>query len=397
MDLTFTPEQEAFRARLRAWLTEHLPLGWGTPAFAQFRSYAEEVQFMRDWQATLYRSGWCGLSWRRVYGGGGASLVEQAIYNEEMARAQAPELINRVGVNNVGPTLIAHGTSEQRRRFLPPILSAEEIWCQLFSEPGAGSDLAAVRAKAERDGDGYRLTGQKVWTSYAEFSRWAICLARTDQAAPKHKGLTYFIVDMQVPGISIRPLRQLTGDAEFNEVFLDAVYVPRDHIIGAENNGWAVAMSTLAHERGTGYLFKEQVKSKIAVDRLVRLLRQQRATGRFVAAAVRAEVVNAYIHVEIMRLLNLDTMTRLGRGDEPGAESSLKKEFWTRLTQHLHETAVTVQGAAGQLMAGDARAVDDGHWQRSFLYSRSSSISGGTSEIQLNIIATRLLGLPKGA
>ncbi len=397
MDLTFTPEQEAFRTRLRAWLAEQLPPGWGTQAFAQFGSYAEEVRFLRDWQATLYRAGWCGLSWPREYGGGGASLVEQAIYNEEMARAEAPELINRVGVNNVGPTLIAHGTPQQRRRFLPQILSAEEIWCQLFSEPSAGSDLGAVRTKAERDGDGYRLTGQKVWTSYAEFSRWAICLARTDHAAPKHKGLTYFIVDMQVPGITIRPLRQLTGDAEFNEVFLDAVYVPRDHIIGVENNGWAVAMSTLAHERGTGYLFKEQVKSKIALDRLVTLLREQQATGRFVSAAVRAEVVNAYIRVEIMRLLNLDTMTRLSRGDEPGAESSLKKEFWTRLTQHLHETAVAVQGAAGQLMAGDARAIDHGHWQRSFLYSRSSSISGGTSEIQLNIIATRLLGLPKGA
>lgn len=397
MDLTFTPEQEAFRLRLRRWLAENLPAGRETDAVPSPASYEEEVRFMRQWQATLYRGGWCGLSWPKEYGGGGASLVEQAIYNEEMARAQAPELINKVGVNNVGPTLIMHGTAEQKRRFLPKILSAEEIWCQLFSEPSAGSDLAALRTKAEKDGDGYRLTGQKVWTSYAEFSRWAICLARTDPTVPKHRGITYFIVDMQAPGITVRPLRQMTGGAEFNEVFLDAVYVPRDHIIGAENDGWAVAMNTLAHERGTGYLFKEQVKNKIAVDQLIALLRRRRAAGQPVHPAVRAEVINAFIRVEIMRLLNLDTMTRLSRGQEPGAESSLKKEFWTRLAQHLHETALAVQGPAAQLSAGEARAVDHGRWQQSFLYSRSWSISAGTSEIQLNIIATRLLQLPKGA
>lgn len=397
MDLTFTPEQEAFRLRVRRWLTENLPPGWGTDAFPPFATYDAEVQFMRDWQAMLYRAGWCGFSWPREYGGAGGTLVEQAIYNEEMARAQAPELINKVGVNNVGPTLINYGTEEQKRRFLPKILSAEDIWCQLFSEPGAGSDLAGLRTRAERDGDGYRLTGQKVWTSYAEFSRWAICLARTDPAAAKHKGITYFIVDMHAPGIEIRPLRQITGGAEFNEVFLDAVYVPREFVIAKENDGWSVAMNTLAHERGTAYLFKEQVKQKIAVDRLVQMLRLRQASGCPVHPALRTEVIKAYIGVEIMRYLNLDTMTRLARGQEPGGESSLKKEFWTRLTQHLHETALALQGPAAQLMPGDPRAVDQGRFQQTFLYSRSSSISGGTSEIQLNIIATRLLGLPRGA
>lgn len=397
MDLTFTPEQEAFRSRLRGWLRDNLPAGWGTDGFPAFPSYEAEVQFMRDWQAKLYRAGWCGFSWPKEYGGAGGTLVEQAIYNEEMARAQAPELINKVGVNNVGPTLMNYGTEEQKRRFLSKILSAEDIWCQLFSEPGAGSDLASLRTKAEKDGDGYRLTGQKVWTSYAEFSRWAICLARTDPNVPKHKGITYFIVDMQAPGITIRPLRQITGGAEFNEVFLDAVFVPRDFMIGNENEGWSVAMNTLAHERGTAYLFKEQVKQKIAVDRLIQILRQREGQGRAVHPAWRAEVVKAYIRVEIMRCLNLDTMTRLQRGQEPGGESSLKKEFWTRLTQHLHETALAVEGPFAQLMDGDPRAVDHGRFQQSFLYSRSQSISGGTSEIQLNIIATRLLGLPRGA
>ena len=397
MDLTFTPEQEAFRLRVRRWLAENLPPGWGTDALPPFPTYEAEVQFMRDWQAKLYRAGWCGFSWPKEYGGAGGTLVEQAIYNEEMARAQAPELINKVGVNNVGPTLMNYGTEEQKRRFLSKILSAEDIWCQLFSEPGAGSDLAGLRTRAEKDGDGYRLTGQKVWTSYAEFSRWAICLARTDPSAAKHKGITYFIVDMQAPGITIRPLRQLTGGAEFNETFLDAVFVPRDFVIGRENEGWQIAMNTLAHERGTGYLFKEQVKQKIAVDRLVQILRQRQAEGRPVHQALRAEVIRAFINVEILRCLNLGTMTRLLRGQEPGGESSLKKEFWTRLTQHLHETALVVEGPYAQLVQGAPRAVDQGRFQQSFLYSRSQSISGGTSEVQLNIIATRLLGLPRGA
>jgi alkylation response protein AidB-like acyl-CoA dehydrogenase len=391
MDLSYTPEQERFRQRLRAWLEANVPAG-GTPAFDD---YAEQIAFLTEWQRRVHGGGWCGLSWPREYGGVGAGVVEQAIYNEEMARAQAPELINKVGINNVGPTLMMHGSEEQRRRFLPKILSAEEIWCQLFSEPGAGSDLAGLTTKAVRDGDGYRLTGQKVWTSYAEFSRFAICLARTDPTVAKHKGITYLIVDMHSPGIEIRPLKQITGDAEFNEVFLDAVYVPSEYVIGGENNGWSVAMDTLAHERGTNYLFKEQVNNKIAIERLLERLRSDKRRGREVHAALRQRVIDTYIRVEIMRLHNLDTMTRLARGQEAGAETSLKKEFWTRLAQDLHETAIAVQGPASQLMPGDPHAVDHGHWQRWFLYSRSWSISGGTSEVQLNIIASRLLGLPR--
>jgi alkylation response protein AidB-like acyl-CoA dehydrogenase len=395
MDLTFTPEQQAFRMRLRRWLAENLPSGWRTDGLRGFDSCEEEAVFLRDWQARLFRDGWCGLTWPREYGGAGATFVEQAIFNEEVARAQAPEMIGRVGINNVGPTLIAHGSEEQRRRFLPAILSAEEIWCQLFTEPDAGSDLARLRTRAEKDGDGYRLSGRKVWTSYAELSRWGICLARTDASAPKREGLTYFVVDMHAPGIEIRPIRQITGTAEFSEVRLDAVYVPRDLIVGEENNGWAVARHTLAHERGTAFLFKEQVKEKIAVDRLVEQLRRRYANRHPVHQTLRQAVINAYIRVEILRLLNLDTMTRLSRGEPVGATTSLKKEFRARLTQHVHETALALQGPAAQLTRGDPHAVHHGRWQQTFLTSRHASISGGTSEIQLNIIATQLLGLPK--
>ena len=393
MNLTFPRQAEEFRGRLRAWLGDNVPRAASPP----LPGSEEEVEYLRRWQRALYDAGWCGLTWPKEHGGGGFGFVEQIIYDEEMARAQAPELINKVGVNNVGPTLIAHGTSEQKARFLSKILSAEDIWCQLFSEPGAGSDLASLRTLAVRDGDGYRLTGQKVWTSYAHFSRWAICLARTDPAAPKHRGITYFIVDMKAAGIDIRPLRQLTGSAEFNEVFLDSVYVPREFVIGRENEGWQVAMNTLAHERGTGYLFKEQVKAKIAVDRLLDLARERARGGVPVHRAIRAQIVDAYVRVEILRFLNLGTMTRLERGQAPGAESSLKKEFWTRLVQHLNETLMAVEGPYAQVMAPDPRAVDGGRWQQTFLYSRSQSISGGTSEVQMNVIAQRLLGLPKGS
>jgi alkylation response protein AidB-like acyl-CoA dehydrogenase len=392
MDLSYTPEQQAFRARLRTWLGENAPR-----EVPEFPRYEDEVAFLTAWQRRLNEGGWCGLSWPVEYGGAGVGVIEQAIYNEEMARAQAPEPINKVGINNVGPTLMMHGTAEQRARFLPRILSADEVWCQLFSEPGAGSDLAGLRTRAEPEGDGFRLTGQKVWTSYAQFAKFAICLARTDPSLAKHKGITYFLVDMSSPGIDIRPLRQITGDAEFNEVFLDSVFVPREYVIGGVNNGWSVAMDTLAHERGTNYLFKEQVNNRIVVDRLLDFLRRQRAAGHRLEPALVDEVMRAYTRVEIMRLHNLDTMTRLERGEEAGPETSLKKEFWTQLSQHLHETAMRAQGAYGQLGYGEPLAIDGGRWQRSFLYSRSWSISGGTSEVQLNIIATRMLGLPRGA
>jgi alkylation response protein AidB-like acyl-CoA dehydrogenase len=378
MDFSYTPAEQAFRAELRAWLAEHVPR---EPAPTTLE---EEAAFLTAWQRTLYAAGWAAVHWPREYGGRGASLTETAIFQEEMARARAPQMMNRVGINNVGPTLIAHGSEAQRRRYLAKILSCDEIWCQLYSEPNAGSDLAALRTRAEPHGDDFIVDGQKVWTSYAQFAAFGILLARTDPTAPPHRGISCLLVDMRSPGITIRPLRQLTGSAEFSETFFDNVRVPRENLIGAENDGWRVATTTLAHERGTAFSFKEQVLHKIYVDELGELLR---ARGAAADPVLRQRYVARVIDVEIMRLLNCRTMTRLARGELPGAESSIVKLFWADLTQELTTLALETLGADAQLSS---------RWQQRMLWSRCASIAGGTNEIQRNIIAQRLLGLPRG-
>jgi alkylation response protein AidB-like acyl-CoA dehydrogenase len=351
---------------------------------------SEEFTVLRDWQRQVFDAGYVGLLWPREYGGRGARPVQQAILNEELARARAPQLINRVGINNTGPTLILHGTEAQKRRLLPKILSAEEIWCQLFSEPNAGSDLAAIRTRADAAGDGFVVTGQKVWTSYAQFSKWAILLARTNPQAPKHKGITYFLLDMESPGITIRPLRQITGSTEFSEVFLEGVRVGREQIVGAVDQGWEIAMTTLAHERGTGFAFKEQVLARIALEDLMGLARERGHAGE---PNLRQAVAAGWIDVEVMRLMNCRTLTRLEQGLEPGPESSLVKLFWAHLTQRLHDLALELEGPWAQLVG--ERAIDGGRWQQAFLWSRVGAIAGGTSEVQANIIAQRILGLPR--
>jgi alkylation response protein AidB-like acyl-CoA dehydrogenase len=383
VDFADSPDDADFRRRLRAWLDVNRPeRAERVPYDAE--SLADEFAFLQQWQRRLHEAGYVGLLWPRAYGGHDAPPVRQAILNEELARTRAPQLLNRVGLNNAGPTLIAHGTEAQKARLLPPILTGDEMWCQLFSEPGAGSDLAAVRTRAERDGDQFRVTGQKVWTSYAQFSRWAILLARTDANAPKHKGLTYFVLDMRSPGITIRPLTQATGSTEFSEVFLEDALVPAANVIGRVNAGWEIAMTTLAHERGTGFAFKEQVLQRIALDEVIAAVREG---GRGADRVVRQEVARRHIDVEIMRLMNCRTLTRLANGLEPGPESSLVKLFWASLTQHIHDLALAV--------AGPDAVRGDGRWPQAFLWSRVSSIAGGTSEVQANIIAQRLLGLPR--
>ena len=378
MDFSYTPAEQAFRAELRAWLAANVPR---EPLPETLEA---EAAYLTAWQRRCFDAGWAAVHWPREYGGRGATLTETAIYQEEMARARAPQMMNRVGINNVGPTLIAHGSEAQRRRYLAKILSAEEIWCQLYSEPNAGSDLAAVRTRAERHGDHFVVDGQKVWTSYAQFAAFGILLARTDPAAPPHRGISCLLVDMRSPGITIRPLRQLTGSAEFSETFFDHVMVPRENLIGPENEGWKVATTTLAHERGTAFSFKEQVLHRIYADELGELLR---ARGRASDPTLRQRYAARVIDVEIMRLHNCRTMTRLARGELPGAESSIVKLFWADLTQELTALALDALGADAQL---------GGRWQQRMLWSRCASIAGGTNEIQRNIIAQRVLGLPRG-
>jgi alkylation response protein AidB-like acyl-CoA dehydrogenase len=377
VDLSFSAEEQEFAAEVRAWLAANLG---DVPTFATFD---DEVEWGREWQARLAAERWVGLHWPAEYGGRGASPVQVALFNAEYARARAPQLINRVGLNLAGPTLLAHGTAEQKERWLAKILTATEIWCQLFSEPGAGSDLASLTTRAEPAEDGWLLSGQKVWTSYAQYARWGICLARTDPEAPKHKGISYLVVDMQADGIDVRPLRQITGEAEFNEVFLDDVYVPADHLVGDLNQGWSVANTTLAHERGTNFPFKEQVVHEVY---LAELWAEAARRGKLDEPSVVDELAQAYVELAVLRLHNWRTLSRLARGEEPGPESSWVKLAWTDLTQHLSEAALDVVGAESPLW---------GKWQRQWLWSKAASIAGGTSEVQRTIIGDRILGLPR--
>jgi alkylation response protein AidB-like acyl-CoA dehydrogenase len=378
MDLAFTPEEEAFAGEIRAWLAEHLDL---PPAFD---SLADEIAWGCAWQAKLAHDRWIGIHWPAEYGGRGASPVQVAIFNMEYARSRALQPVNRVGINLAGPTLLAHGTDAQKQRWLPRILDASEIWCQLFSEPEAGSDLAALRTKAVKADGGFLVSGQKVWTSYAQFARFGICLARTDPEAPKHAGISYLVVPMDAPGIEIRPLVQITGEAEFNEVFLDDVFVPDDHLVGGLNRGWAVANTTLAHERGTNFPFKEQVVHEVYLDELYALAA---GNGTLDDVEIADGLAQSFVDLRVLRLHNWRTLSRVSRGLEPGPESSYVKLQWTTMTQHMADVALEI--------IGDEAPLYPGKWQRQWLWSKAASIAGGTSEVQRTIIGDRILGLPR--
>ncbi len=386
MDLSFSAEEEAFAAEVREWLAAHVDVP------PRFESITDEVDFGRQWQAELAADRWIGIHWPREYGGRSASPVQVAIFNMEYARSRASQPINRVGINLAGPTLLAHGTDAQKERWLPAILTAEEIWCQLFSEPDAGSDLASLQTRAVRTDDGWLLSGQKVWTSYAQFARWGICLARTDAEAPKHRGISYLVVDMQAPGIEIRPLVQITGDAEFNEVFFDEVFVPDDHLVGGLNQGWAVANTTLAHERGTAFPFKEQVVHEVYLDELWQLASDE---GLLDDVDIADGLAQSYVELRVLRLHNWRTLSRLTHGVDPGPESSITKLAWTDMTQALSARGLDVLGAAAPLWWGATDNPGGGFWQRQWLWSKAASIAGGTSEVQRTIIGDRMLGLPR--
>jgi len=377
---------DPFRAELREWLSAHAP-----PA-VQVAATPEEAETLRDWQRTLHTGRWVAVHWPVEYGGRAASLAQVAIYNEELARAGAPPILGRAGVTLVGPTLMAHGTEGQRTRWMARILGADDVWCQLFSEPGAGSDLASLSTRAPKSGGVYRVTGQKVWSSYATYADMGIALVRTDPNAPPHKGISMLAIPMDAKGVEVRPLRQMTGEREFNEVFLDDVEVPVENLIGAENDGWRVANTTLANERGASFIWKEQVLHEVAIEMLAKACARG---GRARDPLVRQRLARSWIDVEIFRLHNARTLGRLERGEEIGAESSLVKLFWAGVSQRLAETATDVLGPGALLLPDDDAAVDGGRWARALLSTRANSIMGGTSEIQRTIIAERILGLPR--
>ena len=392
MDLRTTVEQELLREEIRAWLKEHLPWPYGVGLPPRFDDLAETVAFGRRWQADLAAARWVGVTWPEEYGGRGLGALENYVVIEELARARAPELVGRIGINLVGPTLLAHGTAEQRARFLPRILSADEMWCQLFSEPDAGSDLASLATRAVPVDGGYRVTGRKVWTSYAQFADWGLCLTRSDPDAPKRQlGITALVVDMHSDGVGVHPLVQSTGEAEFNEVELDDVFVPVERRIGTEGEGWSVAGSTLAHERGINP--RQLVIHSQLIEELLRLAQ---ANGSFDNWRLRQQLAQAAVEVRLFQLHNWRSLPRLSKGEAPGPEGSALKLYWSEMSKRLHRTALDVLGEASPLWEGAAGNPADGAWQRSWLYYQASSIFAGTNEIQRTLVGERVLGLSRG-
>jgi alkylation response protein AidB-like acyl-CoA dehydrogenase len=398
MDFEFSAREEAFRAEVRAWLAVHLPAELAGRSFAGSRPDRQGLEAHRRWQRALHAAGYVGMDWPPEFGGRGASLIDQVIFYQELAHAQSPPPINRGGLSMLGPTLMAHGTEAQRRRFLPGVLTADQIWCQGFSEPDAGSDLANLATRGVPDGDGFVVTGQKVWTSLAHLADWGFFLVRTDPAAARHRGLSFLLIDMHAPGITVRPLRQLTGEAEFNEVFLDGVRVPGDCVVGEAHRGWEVALTALAYERDL-LTFIRAISLDSALDRLLALVRRQRrgADGPRLAddPLLRQELATLWIHARCLQLNGYRSLTRILRGGRPGPEGSTSKLFWSQVDQALADTAGRVLGPAGQVMAGWPGAPDGGQWALHALVARASGIRAGTSEILRNILAERVLGLPK--
>jgi alkylation response protein AidB-like acyl-CoA dehydrogenase len=390
MDLRFSPEDEHYRSKLRTWLEANTPRD-AAPA-EQDAAFA----YQRAWQRQLSEGGWIGIHWPKEYGGQGATLIQQVIYAQEMARANAPQPANSLGIMIVGPTLIAHGTEEQKKRFIPKILNADEIWCQGFSEPNSGSDLASLQTRAVLDGDEFVVNGQKIWTSLGQYADWCILLVRTDTEAPKHRGITYLLVDMHSPGITVRPLKQITGHAEFNETFFDNVRVPRKNVVGDINEGWRIAMTTLTYERGISSL-TTQVQIKQHLTAMINYARKTRRNGTTLSQdpVLRQALAEAHVRVEIMLLNIYRGITKRLRGQPPGPEASLDKLYWSELDKWLQELGMSMQGLYSQLMHDSQHAVP-GDWQYGFLWSRAGTIYSGTSEIQKNIIGERVLGLPKG-
>ncbi len=388
MDLRFSEEDEAFRRRVRDWLKKNL----GRDKAPENPGAA--IEQSKAWQRKLYEAGFVGLAWPKRYGGQEAPPTQQAILSEEMARAGAPPLINTIGLTILAPTLIQYGTDEQKLRFLPTILTAEEIWCQGFSEPGAGSDLASLQTRAVEDGDDFVVTGQKVWTSLGPIADWCFLLVRTDATAAKRDGISYLLMDMKSPGVTVRPLRQITGKSHFSELFLEEVRIPRANLVGEKNRGWTVAKASLSHERSglSGVVEIEKLLGKV-----VRLAREQTRRGKTVLEGplFRQRLAQLYIEKEALKCIGYRVLSDQARGEEPGPEASVGKLLASEMRQRMMEVAISAEGMRAQVMKGSSLTVDRAKWQMLYLDARAYTIGGGTSEVMRNIIAERILGLPR--
>lgn len=395
MDLNLTPQELRFRDEVRLWFAENVPRDW-VKRRDEEESMLGRFAYLRAWQRKLYDAGWAGISWPKDCGGRGAAVMEQVIFIEEMARAEAPPMANVIALGLIGPTVIAFGTSEQKKRYLAKMLSAEEIWCQGFSEPNAGSDLAALSTTGVLDGDHFVVNGQKCWTSYAWAADWCELIVRTDPAAPKHKGLTALLVDMHSPGVEVRGLKQMSGESEFGEIFFRDVRVPVANVVGKVNEGWGVAMGTLMHERGT-FGAALQVNYRRNFNRLVEIAKHIDRNGKPAAQdpVIRQKLAQCYTEIEVMRLNQMRAFSRINETGVPGPEGSIQKIFWSELNQRFQQVAMEILGPYGQLAHGSPDAFDEGQWAYGYLRSRGNTIEAGTSEIQRNIIGHFVLGLPK--
>jgi alkylation response protein AidB-like acyl-CoA dehydrogenase len=386
MDFTYPAEAEAFRAEFRAWLDANLPPDLAG-ASGMVYAAGPELERVRAWNRTLADARFAAIAWPEEWGGRGAGVMEQVVYAEEMHRARAPGTLNPIGLSNIAPAIIEHGTDDQKRRLLPRMLRGDDIWCQGFSEPNAGSDLASLRTSAVRDGDHWLVNGQKTWNTFGNIADWCELLVRTDPDVPKHKGITCLLVDMTAPGIDVRPLVTLTGETEFNEVFFTDVRVPVTSTLGPVNEGWRVAMTTLAYERGT--VAKLHLGTRAKVQRLIATARETPlGDGRHASddPVLRQALARVYMEGELLKLISDRAISAELRGREMGPEGSVAKLLWSEVEQRITEVASEVLGP-------DAL---EGPWARDRAYSRALTIAGGTTQVNKNIVAQRILGLPRG-
>jgi alkylation response protein AidB-like acyl-CoA dehydrogenase len=389
VDLGFTPEEEAFRHEIRAWLASNLPDVWRHAGVGGYREDTE-AEIQRQWQRRLHDGGWLKLGWPVEAGGRGATPVMQAIYQEEMARAGAPIILGRLGVSLLAPALLAHGSAEQKDLYVERILSGELIFCQGFSEPDAGSDLAGLRTRAERRDGGWVLNGQKTWSSGAHYADRSFLLARTSTGAEPHHGISFFLVDMHQPGVEVRRIRQMTAGGEFSEIFLSGARVEDRDLVGEPGAGWKIAMTVFGFERGG---LAQAARFERTVAELASLAR---GGGHGSDPGVRQRVAQAHIEAHVFRLIGLRNLTRAQHGQPPGPEASATKLFWSEMDARIQETAIWLQGAYGALGADSPAALEGGRWQQGWMWAQAETIYAGSSDIQRNIIAERVLGLPRG-